>query len=88
MTHIQEHSCQYNFLAINGSVGEGGLFFAPLDSEEPQNILAVMPQGDARAIMVGIQIEKKLSSLSIDNDEVLRIDGWHWVPREEWCHHD
>ena len=67
---------QYNFLAINGSVGEGGLFFAPLDSEEPQNILAVMPQGDARAIMVGVQIEKKLSSLSIDNDEVLELmDG-------------
>ena len=67
---------QYNFLAINGSVGEGSLFFAPLDSEEPQNILAVMPQGDARAILVGMQIEKKLSALSADNDEVLELmDG-------------
>ena len=67
---------QYNFLAVNGGIGEGGLLFAPLDSEEPQNILAAMPQGDALAILVGVQINKKLSSLSADNDEVLELmDG-------------
>ena len=67
---------QYNYLAVNGGVGEGGLLFAPVDTEDGQNILAASPQGDAQAVMSGNLVNKKLSSLSFDNDEVIELmDG-------------
>ena len=51
---------QYNYPIINGEVGEGGLLFLPLNDESPQNIITSMPVGDARTIIAGVQIEKKI----------------------------